>query len=67
MAYNAATNTATITPSSPLSNSKTYSLVVTGGASGVKDLAGNALAANATSSFTTVARGRYHAADRHGV
>lgn len=55
VAYNAATNIATITPSSALSNSKTYSLVVTGGASGVKDLAGNALAANATASFTTAA------------
>jgi hypothetical protein len=55
VAYNAATNTATLTPTSLLSNSKTYSLVVLGGASGVKDLAGNALAGNATSSFTTAA------------
>lgn len=53
--YNAATNTATITPSGVLSNSRTYRLVVTGGASGVKDLAGNALAADATASFTTAA------------
>ena len=55
VAYNAATNTATLTPNSALSNSKTYSLVVRGGTSGVKDLAGNALAANVTASFTTAA------------
>jgi hypothetical protein len=55
VAYNAATNTATLTPSSALSNSKSYSLVVRSGASGVKDAAGNALAANVTASFTTVA------------
>jgi uncharacterized protein DUF4082/Big-like domain-containing protein len=55
VAYNAANNTATLTPSSALSNSKTYNLVVKGGASGVKDVAGNALAANVTVSFTTAA------------
>ncbi len=53
--YNAATNTATLTPNSGLSNARTYSVVVKGGASGVKDVAGNALAANATASFTTTA------------
>jgi hypothetical protein len=55
VAYNATTNTATITPTSALANSTTYTIVVQGGASGVKDAAGNALAAVATSSFTTVA------------
>jgi hypothetical protein len=55
VAYNAANNTATLTPASDLANSTTYTVVVTGGASGVKDLAGNALAADATASFTTAA------------
>jgi thiamine monophosphate synthase len=50
--YNAATNTATFTPSSPLSNNTKYTLTVT---TGVKDPAGNALAAQSTSTFTTVA------------
>ena len=53
--YNAGTNTATLTPSAALANSKTYMITVTGGASGVKDLAGNALASTVTPSFTTVA------------
>ncbi len=57
VSYNATTKTATITPSAPLGNSKTYTILVKGGASGVKDLAGNALAADASSSFTTAAAG----------
>ena len=55
LAYNAATNTVTLTPTAALANSTTYTLVVKGGAAGVKDTSGNALAADATSSFTTVA------------
>jgi hypothetical protein len=55
VAYNSSTNTATITPTGDLANSTTYTIVAKGGAAGVKDLAGNALAADATSSFTTVA------------
>ncbi len=51
VSYNTNTRTATITPSSPLENSKTYTVVV----SGVMDLAGNPLAQDATSSFTTAA------------
>jgi hypothetical protein len=50
--YNAATHVATFTPSSPLSNNTKYTLTVT---TGVKDLAGNALVAQSTSTFTTVA------------
>jgi hypothetical protein len=50
--YNASNNTATITPSSPLANGTGYTIVVRGGAAGVKDLAGNALAADVTSGFT---------------
>ena len=53
VAYVSATNTATLTPTSPLSNSTTYTAVVKGG--GVKDLAGNALAADYKWSFTTSA------------
>jgi hypothetical protein len=59
VSYNATTNTATLAPSLALANSATYTIVVVGGASGVKDLAGNALAANATSSFTTAAPSSY--------
>jgi hypothetical protein len=55
LAYNAATKTATLTPSAPLANSMTYTIVVKGGSAGVKDAAGNALVADATSSFSTVA------------
>ena len=55
VAYNAATKTATLTPTSNLANSTSYTVVVKGGASGVKDLAGNALAVDATSTLTTVA------------
>ena len=55
VSYNAATHMVTLTPQVPLANSTTYTVVVVGGASGVKDLAGNALVTNATSSFTTVA------------
>jgi len=55
VAYNATTRTATITPTGPLANSTTYTIVAKGGAAGVKDAAGNALASDALSSFTTVA------------
>jgi hypothetical protein len=54
VAYNAATNTVTITPTASLSNATSYTIVVKGGSAGVKDVAGNALAADVTSSFTTV-------------
>ena len=53
VSYNAATFTATLTPASPLAYVTTYTATVTGGASGVKDLAGNALAADSSWSFTT--------------
>src|SRR5262249_31347437 len=53
--YNAANNTVTITPTAALANSKTYTISILGGASGVKDVAGNALAQTFTSSFTTAA------------
>jgi methionine-rich copper-binding protein CopC len=55
LSYDVGTNKVTFTPSGPLSNGTSYTLTVLGGASGVKDLAGNPLAANFTSSFTTAA------------
>ncbi len=53
--YNATTRTATLTPSSLLANGTTYTATVKGGGIDprVKDVAGNALAANFTWSFTT--------------
>ncbi|MDI1231727.1 MAG: DUF4082 domain-containing protein [Methylobacter sp.] len=51
--YNAATNTATLTPTTSLTSSILYTAKVKGGTSGVKDLAGNALAADFMWSFTT--------------
>ena len=54
VSYSASTRTATLTPSASLAASgATYTASVLGGANGVKDLAGNALAATATWSFTT--------------
>ncbi len=50
-------NTATLTPSTPLSAGATYTAILKSGASGVKDLAGNALAADVTWSFTTAVAG----------
>ncbi len=52
-----ASNVITLTPSAPLSVSTTYNVTIVGGASGVKDLAGNALASNYTWSFTTAGGG----------
>lgn len=51
--YNSGTQTATLTPSSSLATNTTYTATVKGGSTGVKDLAGNALAQNYTWSFTT--------------
>lgn len=53
VAYNSTTMTATLTPLAALNGSTTYTIVVKGGLSGVKDVADNALAAEITSSFTT--------------
>ncbi len=50
--YSAATNTATFSPTSPLSNSTGYTATISTAA---KDLAGNPLAANKVISFTTIA------------
>ena len=55
VSYNTTTQTVTLTPTGPLANSTTYTVVVKGGTGGVQDLAGNALVSDATSSFSTVA------------
>ena len=55
VSYNAATRTATLDPTGPLADSATYTATVKGGAAGVKDVAGNPLAADFTWSFTTAA------------
>ncbi|MEP7375510.1 MAG: Ig-like domain-containing protein [Chitinophagaceae bacterium] len=48
-------NQITLTPSSALPGSAVYTATIKGGSSGVKDLAGNALAGDYSWSFTTVA------------
>lgn len=55
--YNTATRVATLTPASPLAPSTTYTATVRGGTADprVKDVAGNALAASFTWTFTTAA------------
>ncbi len=57
VAYDAGTRSAIVTPAGPLSGQGAYTLTVHGGATDprVKDAAGNALAANATVTFTTAA------------
>ena len=53
--YNATTQKATLTPQSALAYGATYTATVKGGAGGVTDVAGNALAASVVWSFTTEA------------
>ena len=53
--YDAATNRATLTPDAELAPSTTYTATLKGGAGGVKDRAGNALAQEKVWSFSTVA------------
>jgi methionine-rich copper-binding protein CopC len=52
VSYNTATRVATLTPTGPLSNATNYTVNVT---TGVKDVSGNALAAQFNSTFTTAA------------
>ena len=54
VSYTGSSRTATLTPSSPLAYGTSYTATVKGGASGVKDLSGNALASDVSWSFTTV-------------
>ncbi|PYQ62580.1 MAG: hypothetical protein DMF58_01390, partial [Acidobacteria bacterium] len=51
--YSSGSKTATLAPSSSLAFSTTYTAKVKGGSSGVKDVAGNALVADKTWTFTT--------------
>ena len=53
--YDAVSRTATLDPSAALADSKVYTATVQGGTAGVKDSAGNALAADRTWSYTTAA------------
>ena len=55
VSYNGGTHKVTLTPNSPLASGTTYSARVKGGSAGVKDAAGNALTADFTWTFTTVA------------
>jgi hypothetical protein len=51
--YDSNSLTATLVPNSALAFSATYTAVVSGGSSGVKDLSGNPMGSNVTWSFTT--------------
>jgi len=51
--YDSSTNTATLTPQSALQYGATYTATVKGGTGGVTDIAGNALPADVSWSFTT--------------
>jgi archaellum component FlaF (FlaF/FlaG flagellin family) len=55
VAYNATSHVATLTPSTPLAASHTFTATVRGGPGGVTDSAGNAMTADVTWSFTTSA------------
>lgn len=53
VSYNPASRSATFSPTSQLAASTAFTITVVSGASGVKDVATNQLAANFTSTFTT--------------
>ena len=55
--YNSTNNVATLNPSADLAAGTTYTATIKGGATGVKDAAGNALAADRTWTFTTASAG----------
>ena len=55
VAYDGATQTATLTPGAALANSETYTARVLGGPGGVADVAGNPLASDYSWTFTTAA------------
>jgi hypothetical protein len=57
VAYNATTRTASFSPTAALAAGTSYLARVKGGATGVKDLAGNALAADVTWTFTVASVG----------
>ena len=53
ISYDATARKITLAPSAPLTASTNYKVVLKGGSMGIKDIAGNAMAANYTWSFTT--------------
>ena len=55
LAYDGPSRTVTLDPSAALASATTYVVTVRGGASGVRDVAGNPLAADQSWSFTTAA------------
>lgn len=55
VSYNTSTRVVTLTPTAPLSAGATYTARISGGSTGVKDSAGNALAADYSWSFATAA------------
>jgi len=55
VAYSSGSFVATLMPTAALATSTSYTALVTGGSSGVKDLAGNAMTGNFSWSFTTAA------------
>ncbi|MFE4835670.1 Ig-like domain-containing protein [Arthrobacter sp. NPDC056691] len=55
--YNSTDRTATVNPGADLAAGRTYTATIRGGSTGVKDVAGNALASNRTWTFTTAAAG----------
>ncbi len=55
LSYTAGSTTITLTPSSPLGYNITYTATLKGGATGIKDVAGNALASDYAWNFTTEA------------
>jgi glucose/arabinose dehydrogenase len=57
LAYDSTARTATLDPSAALVAGTTYTATVKGGSSGVKDVAGNTLAADVSWTFTTAAAG----------
>ena len=52
VSYDAATNTARLVPGAPLAAGASFNATIKGGSTGVRDVAGNALAANTLWSFT---------------
>ena len=69
VSYNVAANTATFTPASPLAANTVYTATLKGGTVDprIKDLAGNALAASVSWSFTTGAAGGTCAAPPNAI
>jgi hypothetical protein len=59
VSYDGASNTVLLNPAAALAASTTYTVRITGGSSGAKDVAGNPLAADKVWTFTTAASSSY--------